>query len=1028
MRRDYRHLTTEEDILDEAFSRALGDRSMGQLESQGRLKDIFDRLWNLIRDIVGISPTMTLENITDQVLTDLLGGNVLSEISSQQVAYLEAGGQPIVRAAYTQGNGIKQESRFNSVEVSRHYDGMRALRSKMKIFANTPGGFAPDLVATADAIASAMSDILSDNNFITNDNTGTRVSDKEIAAFTRDNIEKVVDLMSKGKPMPAGELATLHQMAFSKGKKKNIFQKYHNWFKATHASVVDAAGNSTYTVLDSNEGVSGIKAVANTKAKADTAPKRRAFKFLFGMMSKVWNFDSATKFMDNNNFITGLNKLRLTRNADASSVRAQMYAKFKTLYETYKEQASEFTSIEFTNEYGKVETRQMSISEQIQIFANHKTQTEHSAQDYLDKNGVAMSAADKRKSSTVYYDPADAKYGLKEWKGNKKKINRGVQINNDPKGGNRTTTNVLFTEAQLAAFEKKFTEGNYANFFRDLMAVLNDDVAYNGLNNVFKRLNGRSLARVQNFFYPLQSNGLPSGAIQEISKNPESLSILKERKANGPVRISNRDVFKTLDKYNNDMFNYIANSEVVDGMGRYWAIMKADPDVLAEANDGNVETERQVLTKFLHDYTLRLKNQDQIKHKLTNEAVLMGVTYAQLMGNFAKSVFVMNAGNPLKQMTGFFSGYGMGIIDDKFLNQVALGAVGGTLQSYTSLVGMDQSKTSQSVEDEMRNDEYFQDGYLRFKGADSSSVAGVEFADNSSLGAGLRTPSQNGIDRLKGMVDSMANYGMEPMKRADREVIGRFYMAAKLQVQDMIDKKALFAADGKTPVTDINAPEARKQRAHLARTLTYATNQMFMDNDKTVSQLSDSPWIRALGIFSSQPQKMANTVMQTIYEAIQQNTFNIQNIKLRNSVLVSTLGASGWTSMISILYGMLKNGYDEERDYGQEFIWGTAYNILGMAPTFSTEIAKIVMGEMDNLPWENTLGQDPVLEIVSTAAKSVGGLSSYILKHDDPKADRVLEDAIRNGFDSFPKMIGISDSMVKYFLRDPVLSLVKDDE
>lgn len=181
-----------------------------------------------------------------------------------------------------------------------------------------------------------------------------------------------------------------------------------------------------------------------------------------------------------------------------------------------------------------------------------------------------------------------------------------------------------------------------------------------------------------------------------------------------------------------------------------------------------------------------------------------------------------------------------------------------------------------------------------------------------------------------------------------------------------------------------------------------------MINDKTELQRDISLISRAIGLFSAQPQKIANLFMQTLFDAARVD-FGDRNLnkKLQSALSFSILSGAIMNAGVTLLYGILKHGYDEEDDYLTDFGYEVIRNTIGIFPSFPVEVINSVLSATDDKSWTSGVAENAVFENMN---KLIAGMNAYHNSLNEELSDyqrnKEFNTSLYNGVDGLSKILG----------------------
>lgn len=623
--------------------------------------------------------------------------------------------------------------------------------------------------------------------------------------------------------------------------------------------------------------------------------------------------------------------------------------------------------------------------------------------------------------SSVFYDSTvqSGKHGSRTLIDNKGNLeNRGFTLSytagdwilepSSGVSGTKNDYNILMTKDQLDKLRDMF-EGRddkvapYGKEFDLVWGFYNNENGkkfFGRVNEVHYRLTGKYAEFLEDGYYHTRAYSGISTNERTIGASADSLRYIMERKGL-PARVIGIDVLSQAREYIEQNTYYMENAEVATTLHN---VMQQIPsDKLADTNDGAFNDRVNQYYQSLKNAHESMRDHPQRRNRAMKEMRLMGIKGSQynwFMRNFARSVFAFNLAVPFKQLGTLLNLIGSSdLIDTKHIWSVAPFMLKEGFRSYKSLasteggrldkmLGIPKSLVESEVEWMINHED---------KGF-STILARIYDQTSNTQGVDIGEIGRVGIPKNKGALgtasaiwanfgETVDKYGMEPMRRNDRVVIIGIVMAAKKQVQENINRGLPdYVAAG---ATDMNSDYAIGEVARIATEMTYKSNNMNMVNDKTPVQNSVDLITRAISLFSSQPQKIFNSLKQSGIEAAQADFKDeaLNRVFVMNLVQ-GVVAASVYQAVITTVWDIMKNGYDEEEDYQKNIMIDTSRSILGLAPSFWTQFGTGVISTFDNKPWNEEVGGTVMFDVANDALKSV---QSFNEMTDETKPEYIRE-------------------------------------
>lgn len=657
--------------------------------------------------------------------------------------------------------------------------------------------------------------------------------------------------------------------------------------------------------------------------------------------------------------------------------------------------------------------------------------------------------------SDIYYDPAatDNNHGAAKRKnrdGNT--IYRGITIsdeNNGPwlsnfvmqnKGAHKSRNmNILMTSEQIDSLLAMFDQGGeYNEEFDTMMSLWNGKEGrefFRTINKYNKELTGHEVQELD-FYFPTRAFGSIKTTERNSGSSVRDIRFLKEREAL-PGRVIGLDSMALFREYIEANLHFVQNAKVAESVDTY--VKNLEQANISNTGDPKIDREIRASFQALKDWHETTRDFLYTRHRANTEAGMMGLSpywSNVIMGNFAKAVFSFNVGNVLKQVGTMFNLYSVSDIDNKNITK-QLGFLAKELPStYARYFAKDGGPIDQSMggilEDSELNsimkeieghlDNHGLFGNLVARMFDlSSNTAGVDIDDVHKIGLRdtRQTPLSVAIKGYNSAMDHISSYALEPMRRGDRLIIAAIYKAAKDQVSDLVNSGSLFDSNGNM-ITDINHIEAIQEIDRLATDLVYKSNNMHAMNDRTPIQNSTSMIIRGLSLFSSQPQKIFNTMTQTLLRSAQsghQDPYLVDNAM--KQFTYGIIIASIYQASVTTLWGIMRNGYDEEKDYRLDISIDFIRTILGMTPNFPITVISGLLTTFDDRSWsDSSVGTPVIFDMASDLIKLSEAMSESM---DEEKPAYLRERAMRNferdGVNMLSRVLGFPVTITSMLMK-----------
>lgn len=637
-------------------------------------------------------------------------------------------------------------------------------------------------------------------------------------------------------------------------------------------------------------------------------------------------------------------------------------------------------------------------------------------------------------------------------------VNRGIAFTLD----NKQKVNVLLTRDQMKVIDDMFEKGGK---YEEDMKVMREFWGSQEVKNVFResnevnyRITGKRTAEIQGLYFPIKKAMSDTLRETEIDPNIKNLRFVLETTGLAG-NVEGLDIFSIMNEYMEQSTEYIANAEYRDSLRTYRNALAADAkakNALLGSNDAEIEEEfdedgnpipttttsngydMEVIDsintalKGIDDMVKSLDSGLKSRRDANRELDKAGIPhriYNLILSNFSKAVFSFNLGNLFKQSAGYLAGIGQGIVGDKYIYR-EVGYIGkiipASMKTYITndgkLFGKDFNGffKVKAIEREM---EYLEKHEYHF----ADILRRIQ--DESAYTGNIELDSLDFVLRKKGKLGDVyraANKtifkGLSAMRMNDAAVIIAFVRAARAEVTDLVRNGKLLDAEN-NPITDVESPKALRLIAEKASELVYRTNNMYMENDKTPLQRSNNILHKSIGLFSSQPQKISNLFAQRFMSAAQDGFKDEEKNKTMRSTMVwAMLAGATLQSSITIMYGILRNGYDEEREYELDFFYEFIRNFTGMFPSLSVEVLNGLLSAIDNAPWTGDIASNPVFSLLENAIKATAALKESI-DEDKPEfiRDRKYQEGVRQGADALAKIFGAPTVAVNFIVKQALL-------
>lgn len=1023
VKEEYPELTNETDILEEALGHAIEDKG-AKLGYKPEMKSWLKRVWDRIKQFFGVEESVDLENMTlDKFTTDIaskiLSGQKFDSIYGNKLEALKVSdAMPMAKIGYSFQEKVYQAPRnaYSGGKIADIRVDIAGLKNKslQQIYQDLKSTFDPLMIG---------SDF--HNEMVIGSIKSIKPPKGLLAEYTDANLKSLAT------EIKAGDVKSdLGVFLVGKNLKGGVvFDSYMDYLNTTHISIVKD-GKPAYAYIDKNAEVKAIRDHQESLQNSCNKWQKRLLDFFNGLfMSRFKNMDTVTtQVSGEDGALSGVNDLKYKRNLDGAFFESRSRVKYdaliKRLNELSKARGGEANPLGETVEFSfynnitgtatPVQSEKLNVGILAEMWMHIRTQRDF----HRNKGDV-----DFLKKTDLFYDPSDKKYGSY---GVGKK--RGFSFTFNDK-----QYYALLDESQINVLESMFGSpaGKYKEDADAIWGFFNGGDAsqlFDVLDDVYSSKNGERLTRLDGYYYPIRTDSdkkIGGRGAQKIVDDVRSL----QQRSGLSGRVRGGDIMDSIQDYIHQSAEYIRNAEIRDSLAAYHDRLH---EKLTKSQDKKESDLYKNMFSSIDKIVQDFDNYDRRLREAQPDDQFLGLpflTYSSLMRNFARSVFGGNIGNPAKQSAGFVAALDLGIIDNKHLLRVFKGVGITTARSYIKLVAPEDGKLFGTFKiggnllkfeaqekwiQKIYDNPYSADLYMRVHD-DASNTQGVDLSYKEKRLASDK-PSMVRKMREK-TVEVFDKYMLAPMKHSDRAVIVGFYVAATYQVEAQINSGVLLDNNGQV-VTDINSDAAQKEIARLATEVTYKTNNMYMLNDKTEVQRSTDPLIRAVSLFSSQPQKITNLLMRNFYAAAAAGFKDPKlNKTLRGSISYALLMGAVLSSAITVVTGIIRNGYDEDDDldYFVDFQYGVARNILGSVPSIRTEALTGILSAIDRKSYTSDVGGNAVFENISTGLEGIAAANDFVYDESLPDRvrDRKEQDAIIKLTDSISKMLGAPNTIVK---------------
>jgi hypothetical protein len=493
------------------------------------------------------------------------------------------------------------------------------------------------------------------------------------------------------------------------------------------------------------------------------------------------------------------------------------------------------------------------------------------------------------------------------------------------------------------------------------------------------------------------------------------------------------DPLRVMNAYSSTVEDVLANTRVSQNL-------KNVRDMLVDEYK-NGPGQREMLTFIegrINNFDTYRQEQQNLAIKSPNEAAIN-----RQLQRYTKSIFALKIALPAQQIATAMSIVGQGIIDDKHLrnpsaiatlSKLAFGAYRDVASSATvktdgSASGLTAGIFGDSIErryleyilgiglpadEQARQQERFAVVIERMLDSRGHYAGPVAF-DN----IGLNAETLNKGQKLLAQYDQFVNDRlMTSVRRADRAPIIFYVETARLQA----------AEEGLT------GDAALDRVADLATQALYRTYNLSSIGERSVMQLSNGFLTKLFGLYSSQQQRIGNTVLLNLTdwlhaepdspesaEAFKRLTSTVSFGVVVNAVWVATATAGG-AAIMALLSGDPPR--DEEQVKG-DVLRGTVRNIVGIYPGMAAAGVDYLINASDDNKYNDEFGSMPALANIATGLDAIIAAGQFIGAEDEKKQQRAADSFIFTATDFAAKSAGFPASVTR-IVREQ-LTTDKDD-
>lgn len=479
-----------------------------------------------------------------------------------------------------------------------------------------------------------------------------------------------------------------------------------------------------------------------------------------------------------------------------------------------------------------------------------------------------------------------------------------------------------------------------------------------------------------------------------------------------------QDPVTVMRQYDSAVSDVIAYGKLVDNLGHL-------RDAIQEKYQGE---QKAAIVEFLDKYIGNIQNHKQRVARQYQESPGLRLVDG-LMRRYGRAV-LNSVLSPLKQTITFASAIGLnGLIDTQFLknsevlgilSKLTLGAyrditargdidisgntdrglegVGGlqTLEKpyIDKLLGRDITDDAQRLEHVKR----WATVINRLLGNATQFIDGAQFDD---FGLNQKTLT-NAQKRLRALDQWADNYFSTGNQRADRAVVFAWMKAAELQGQSK----------------GLTGQALDEYTADLTTNVLYEKYSLSNLSERTPMQLSESFFLKMLGLYSAQQQKIANLLLRAVNEWIRTDPDSPEGAAAKEhlygvlswAVMFNAIGVATISALARALMAALTGKeLDKGEDIAEQVAWDTLRNVTGLFPNMGTAAANYLISTNDTLNsgGRDTLVDMPALETIQGALDSLTLAKNALMEEDEGKSDKALDALLRKVPDVIAQTTGI---------------------
>lgn len=372
--------------------------------------------------------------------------------------------------------------------------------------------------------------------------------------------------------------------------------------------------------------------------------------------------------------------------------------------------------------------------------------------------------------------------------------------------------------------------------------VSHSDGIFDKVARVFTLMQGGQLGKA-NWYYPISSASTEAQLNQrDIQRFVDDASQLRTRQG-APKRIRAYGFLSDVSRYQRDAENYVQLSPIWQNIDK---LLARQSGTFINADMKSVKSALETLRDSFATPEASRNNR--------NFSAAFDWDFGKLMRLATLSRFAFNLAIPIKQITGYFSAFGNGVIDNKYLT--------AELANYGKMIGESYWLIGRGSEEGNYSGgaTSFDEGVAELRSIDDPNAQALLWRLLGSGNPDIQFDDWSKIKDLAAGREMFAGkmraffeeYGLNVTHRADVAVVLSLYNAAKAQV---VETQPSMPAD-----------EQQKEAARLAKEALYYSNSTYDKTDRTPLQLSANLITQMLLLYKSHNMKIYNTLARRSIE------------------------------------------------------------------------------------------------------------------------------------------------------------------